>query len=242
MPDRLNRLEPPVSSPLRDYQERMTTINNEERRCALCGKASFQGVVVDAERSGSADLDLRPPPDQRATIAQWVQECPHCGYCAPAIDEHVAGADETARSPAYRALRSEGEALPLVVRLVCASTMLFHADRLVEAAETALWAAWAADDAGAEEEAVRARRRTLDLLDELRERGEHYIADEHAETLVMVDIARRAGEFGRADHLLDGLAAVDDPRFSALVAFQRKRVAEHDTGRYTIAEASGAGL
>lgn len=219
----------------------MTTITTEERRCILCGKASSQGIVVDADRSGSADLDLRPPPDQRDTIAHWVQECPHCGYCAPAIDEHVAGADETAKSPAYRALRSEGEAPPLVVRLLCASTMLLHADRLVEATETALWAAWAADDAGAREDARRARRRTLDLLDELRGRREHYIADENAETLVMVDIARRAGEFERADRLLDALSAVDDPRFSALVAFQRNRVAANDTGRYTIAEASGAG-
>ncbi len=219
----------------------MTTITTEERRCILCGEASSQGIVVDADRSGSADLDLRPPPDQRDTIVHWVQECPHCGYCAPAIDEHVAGADETAKSPAYRALRSESEAPPLVVRLLCASTMLLHADRLVEATETALWAAWAADDAGAGEDARRARRRTLDLLDELRGRKEHYIADENAETLVMVDIARRAGEFERADRLLDALSAVDDPRFSALVAFQRSKVAANDTGRYTIAEASGAG-
>ncbi len=219
----------------------MTTINNEERRCALCGETSFQGVVVDAERSGSADLDLRPPPDQRDTIAHWVQECPHCGYCAPAIDDHVTGADETAKSPAYRALRSEGDASPLVVRLLCASTMLLHADRLVEATETALWAAWAADDAGDADDARRARRRTLDLLDELQGRGEHYIADENAENLVMVDIARRSGEFDRADRLLDRLAAVDDPRFSALVAFQRERVAAHDTDRYTIADASRAG-
>ncbi|HOT93797.1 MAG TPA: hypothetical protein PK089_01210 [Methanoregulaceae archaeon] len=219
----------------------MTAITTGERRCALCGQASVQAVLVDAGRSGSADLDLRPPPDQRGTIAHWVQECPHCGYCAPAIDERVDGAEETVQSPAYRALRNGGDLPPLVVRLLCASTMLFHAGRLVEAAETALWAAWAADDAGATEEARRARRRTLDLLDELRSRGEHYIADEGAEGLVMVDIARRAGEFDRAERLLDGLAAVDDPRFAALVAFQRGRVAARDRARYTIAEAAGGG-
>ena len=219
----------------------MTTITSEERQCALCGGASPQGIVLDAERSGSADLDLRPPPEQRDTIAHWVQECPHCGYCAPAIDESVVGAAETVASPEYRALRSEAGAPALVVRLLCASTMLEHADRLVEATETALWAAWAADDEGADDEAVRARRRTLDLLDELRLRGEHYIGDSNAETLVMVDVARRAGEFERADRLLDALEAVDDPRFGALVRFQRERIGARDTGRYTIAEAaSGA--
>ncbi len=229
-----------VHPPAGAIQEAMTTITSEVRRCALCGTVSPQGIVLDAERSGSADLDLRPPPEQRDTIAHWVQECPHCGYCAPAIDENVAGAAETAASPAYRSLRSETGAPELVVRLLCASTMLEHANRFVEATETALWAAWAADDAGDREEAERARRRTLDLLDELRLRDEHYIGDPNAETLVMVDVARRAGDFERAGGLLDELAAVDDPRFGALVAFQRERIGARDTGRYTIAEAAGA--
>ena len=217
----------------------MTTISTEERRCALCGKLSPQALVLDANREGSADLDLRPPPEQRETIAHWVQECPHCGYCAPAIDEVTEGAEEALASPAYRALRTESRGSTLVVRLLCASTMLEHAHRLLEATETALWAAWAADDAGELEDAKRARRRTLDLLDELHRRGEHYLEDPNAETLVMIDVARRAGEFERAEGLLEELAEVDDPRFGALVVFQRERIRARDTERHTIAEASG---
>ncbi|MEN6342224.1 MAG: hypothetical protein ABFC89_06650, partial [Methanospirillum sp.] len=189
----------------------MATIATEEKRCAVCGKTSVQGFVADAGREGSADLDLRPPPDQRETIAHWVQECPHCGYCGLSLEEPTTGAAEVVASEGYRALREETKP-ELVVRLLCASTLLEHADRWVEAAETALWAAWAADDAGADEEAVRARHRTLDLLDEIRRRGEHYIEDPGAETLVMVDVARRAGAFERAAGLLDSLGGVDDPR------------------------------
>ena len=215
----------------------MATIATEEKRCAVCGKTSVQGFVADAGREGSADLDLRPPPDQRETIAHWVQECPHCGYCGLTLEEPTAGAAEVVASEGYRALR-EGTEPELVVRLLCASTLLEHADRWVEAAETALWAAWAADDASADEDAVRARRRTLDLLDEVRRRGEHYIDNPEAETLVMVDVARRAGEFERAADLLDGLGGVGDPRFAAIVAFQRERLAARDTRRYTVEEAS----
>lgn len=217
----------------------MATIATEEKRCAVCGKTSVQGFVADAGREGSADLDLRPPPDQRETIQHWVQECPHCGYCGLSLEEPTEGAAEVMASDGYRALREKPNP-ELVVRLLCASTLLEHADRWVEATETSLWAAWAADDAGADEDAVRARRRTLDLLDEVRRRGEHYIDNPEAETLVMIDIARRGGEFGRAAELLDGLDAVDDPRFAAIVAFQRDRVAARDTGRYTVAEASRA--
>jgi hypothetical protein len=217
----------------------MATIATEEKRCAVCGKTSVQGFVAEAGREGSADLDLRPPPAQRETIAHWVQACPHCGYCGLTLEEPTAGAAEVVASEEYRAVR-EGSGPELVSRLVCASTLLEHADRWVEAAETAIWAAWAADDAGADEDAGRARRRALDLLDEARRRGEHYIANPDAETLVMADLARRAGEFGRAAELLDGLAAVGDPRFAAIVAFQRGRLAALDTGRYTVEEASRA--
>ncbi len=217
----------------------MATIATEEKRCAVCGKTSVQGFVADAGREGSADLDLRPPPDQRETIAHWVQECPHCGYCGLSLEEPTTGAAEVVASEGYRALREETKP-ELVVRLLCASTLLEHADRWVEAAETALWAAWAADDAGADEEAVRARHRTLDLLDEIRRRGEHYIEDPGAETLVMIDVARRAGAFERAAGLLDSLGGVDDPRFAAIVAFQRDRIKARDTHRYTVAEASRA--
>ena len=215
----------------------MATIATEEKRCAVCGKTSVQGFVADAGREGSADLDLRPPPDQRETIVHWVQECPHCGYCGLSLEEPTAGAAEVIASEGYRALR-EAANPELVVRLLCASTLLEHADRWVEATETSLWAAWAADDAGADQEAARARRRVLDLLAEVRRRGEHYIENPEAETLVMIDVARRAGEFGRAAALLDELGGVDDPRFSAIVAFQRGRLAVGDTGRYTVAEAS----
>jgi hypothetical protein len=216
----------------------MATIATEEKVCAVCGKTSVQGFVADAGRQGPADLDLRPPPDQRETIAHWVQECPHCGYCGVTLEEPTAGAGEVMASEEYRAIREEPGNPELVVRLLCASTLLEHAERWVEAAETALWAAWAADDAGEAESAARARRRALDLLAEVRLRGEHYIEDPDAETLVMADLARRAGAFDRAATLLDGLTAVGDPRFAAIVAFQRDRLAALDTGRYTVEEAS----
>lgn len=214
----------------------MATIGTEEKRCGVCHKASAQGFVVDAGRQGSADLDLRPPADQRETIAHWVQECPHCGYCGLSLDEPVVGAAERMASDEYMSIRAKpGPAL--VVRLLCASTLLEHADRWVEAAETAIWAAWAAADAGAGEEASRARRRALDLLAEARRRGEHYIEDPAAEALVMADLARRAGEFERALTYLNGLEAIDDLRFAALVAFQQQRIAAGDTAGYTVEEA-----
>ena len=174
----------------------MATIATEEKRCAVCGKTSVQGFVADAGREGSADLDLRPPPDRRETIAHWVKECPHCRVLRPdprGADGRGCGRDRVGGLPGAPREVEPGPRGPTPLRLDPARAR----GAVVEAAETALWAAWAADDVGDGRGRRRPRRRALDLLAEVRHRGERYILPD-AETLVMADVARRAGEFGRA--------------------------------------------
>ena len=146
----------------------------------------------------------------------------------------MVGSDE------YLALlnRSEEYGSRLIGQFLCASALFEHAGNLIEAALTALHAAWAADDSGGgEEEAVLARKRVLHLVDALHARGEHLDRDPVTETMRMIDVARRAGEFDRADRLIAELAHVEDPFFRTLVAFQRGRVEAGDTKVHTVKEA-----
>lgn len=216
----------------------MTTELTEECRCAICGKVSLQGIIASTSAFGSPDLDFRPPPMERETIDHWVQECPHCGYCAPELDQSIAGAAAVIASEEYGMIRKRRGDLPLFGRFLCASFLFEQAGCLVEAAATALYAAWAADDADdAEEEAVRARQRVLALIDELHARGEQYGDDPATEALLMVDVSRRSGAFDRARQLIAELAGVEDPLFQALVAFQREKVEAGDMQRYTVEQA-----
>ena len=200
----------------------MTTQSAVESSCAVCGRVSTQGVIMSTNAFGSPDLDLRPPPMERFTIDHWVQECPHCGYCAPEIEEPIAGGAEVVGSGEYLAILNapDGDDSRLVSRFLCASALFEHAGLLAEAAHEALHAAWAADDSeGGEEEAVLARKRVITLVDELHAQGRHLEKDPVSETMRMIDVARRAGESGRANQLIAELANVEDPFFRTLVPF-----------------------
>lgn len=218
----------------------MTTQSAGVFYCAVCGWGSLQGVIMSTSGFGSPDLDLRPPPLARFTIDHWVQECPHCGYCAPEIGEKIPGAAKMVRSAEYIAtLKRRGKRdRRLLGQFLCASMLYENAGDLAAAARMSLCAAWAADDATeAKRAAQRARRRVLDLVGRLHARGGQLHEDPAWESIQMLDVARRAREFDRAKSLVAELAEVGTEPFPALVAFQRERIAERDTGAHTIQEA-----
>ena len=218
----------------------MTTQSADVFYCAVCGWGSLQGVITSTSGFGSPDLDLRPPPLERFTIDHWVQECPHCGYCAPEIGEKIPKAARMVRSKKYlAALDRRGKRDKRLIRqFLCASMLYENAGDLAAAARLSLCAAWAADDATeAKRAAQRARRRVLDLVERLHAQGGHLYEDPAWDSMQMLDIARRAREFDRAKSLIAELAEVGTEPFPTLVAFQRERIADRDTAAYTISEA-----
>lgn len=130
----------------------------------------------------------------------------------------------------------------LVRQFLCASMLYENAGDLVAAARMALCAAWASDDAKeAKRAAQRARRRVLELVEHLHARSGTLNEDPACDTVQMLDVARRAKEFGRAKRLIAELAGFGMEPFPALVAFQRARVEARDTGAYTIQTAMELG-
>lgn len=218
----------------------MTTQAADAFQCAICDRVSIQGVIMSTNAFGSPDLDLRPPPMERYTIDHWVQECPHCGYCAPEISKRITGAGKVVRSKHYRGIlkkpRKGGSSL--INQFLCASALYEHAGDMAAATWMSLFAAWTADDATrGKAKAVRARTRVLDLVDRLHAQGGHLHEDPVWDAMQMIDVARRAKEFGRAKSLIAELAEVETEPFPALVAFQGERVTARDTAAYTFKEA-----
>ena len=99
--------------------------------------------------------------------------------------------------------------------------------RQAEAAEAVLQAAWALDDAG--QDASDLRRRAMALW------GNPASTED---ALRLLDMQRRAGDFTAAQARADALdGAAGDENTAAILAFQRARIAEGDTGRHMISSA-----
>ena len=190
--------------------------------CAVCGtpaRPPFRAPSAEL----APDLDLRPGEPTRSTLLNWIATCRRCGASAPDLSAMPNGAGDFVRSAGYKTLRTTGPAMPaLRWAYLCE-----HLGRRAEAAEATLQAAWALDDAG--QDAAEVRRRAVALW------GEPQGTED---TLRLVDVLRRAGDFAAAEARAATLDdAAQDENTAAILAFQRARIAEGDTGRHMISSA-----
>jgi hypothetical protein len=190
--------------------------------CAVCGSAA-RAPFRPPPAELAPDLDGRPGEPTRSTLPQWVATCRRCGASGPDLSRLPDGAGDVVRSEAYRALRTPGPQMPALRWACICETLGSHA----EAAEAVLQAAWALDDAGQDASAL--RRRVISLWGEP-------VSTEDA--LRLLDMQRRAGDFAAASARADALdGAAGDENTAAILAFQRARIAESDTGRHMISSA-----
>ena len=195
--------------------------------CAVCG------AVVRPEFKAPApelapDLDFRPGEPTRSTLRRWVAECSGCGAAAPNLAALTPADVEVVRSdPEYAALRTQAPAFARGF-LLWALLSQQRGDGWA-AAEALLQAAWAADDA---EEAGWARNWRLQA-------AEHWPGSREIQPrLCLVDIARRAGDFPRAAAVAEALAEEGmDENSAAILAFQRRLIADRETGRQLMSSA-----
>jgi len=210
----------------------MTTLYPVSVQCAVCGQRSNQTGIGSSNQMGAPDLDLRPPEMLRSTLPHWVQECPHCGYVAPSLEEVSESEAQVVRSAPYRTLLADA-ALPPHARRFLLRAMILEdgAGDLPEAAEETLHAAWAAEDANRPDLAASLRRDAVAL----------YRAGPAVNTdiaLRIVDMLRRAGDFEGAGQQAGELGEHDlDEAMAEVLAFQQKLIAAQDDRRYTIGSA-----
>ncbi len=213
-----------------------------ETECSQCGLTSLQKAITSPERSGLPDLDTRPPEDLRSSLPYWVQRCPNCGYCAPAIDRDYPLAIAVIHRPEYQTLLRK-RSLPQLARSFLAWAMIQQASSEdLSAGWSALHAAWACDDAGKPAAAVQCRQQALASFERSHGRGKALpgFEDPGAEEIFLADLYRRTGQFERA---IEASRKGLDKRPSLVIA----RTLEHeiilatgkDDGRHSLSEVTG---
>lgn len=218
----------------------MTTLVAVEVTCAICGAQQAVTVVGSTNSVGPMDLDTRPPETKRSTLHAWVHECEECGYVAADLGD-AAEARQTA--PLWHAYLSElnrADRPRIASRFVCRSLFDEAAGQHASAGWRRLHAAWACDDAELADEARVQRLAALECFERARAAGQRVLRSvTGGDEVVLADLARRAGDFARAEaYVAAGLARAGVPtQATRWLLFQRQLAVARDTGRHTVKEA-----
>jgi hypothetical protein len=224
----------------------MTTFAPFDVVCTLCGRVTEQYRITSTSIFGPPDLDLRPGPLKRSTMYMWLQQCRHCRYVSPDLSQPEQGAAEIVTSREYHRVGMgwdpQARAVPFLRRSILDEAF---GDPLA-AGEHALWAAWACDDARDRDVAAEMRLRSAGLFRHALTTRQLHLHDQMTLKIRLVDIHRRAGQWGEAVALADEVLSI--PELEAfqrsVVAFGRAAADRGDRARYTIGDVnngSGAG-
>ena len=219
----------------------MTTMFPALKLCAACGETSEHMLISSTSSFGSMDLDTMPPPLARDTLAQEIQRCPSCGYCAPDISE-VTGLDVDLfnDSDYQEVLKGSSGKPPLAREFEAAALLATRAARHADAGWFLLKAAWACDDEQAEADARAFRMKTLESWSLASSSAQSFAADATSEALIKVDITRRSLLFVEAMKLVEAQPVPDDEILAAILSFERHLSKMEDDDSHTVDEAVAA--
>lgn len=175
----------------------MTTMNEIEVRCAVCGLLGRKAVLTSTSSFGPPDLDLRPQGPARWALEFEVQRCDSCGYCAGSIGQAPLGAHGTVESAVYREVLERSKLPRLARSLFCAALVSEGAGEPEAAGWRFLQAAWACDDKNSRGQARICRERSAEMFARALETGEAEAPQAVVLTL-SADLWRRAGRFDQA--------------------------------------------
>ena len=214
-----------------------TTLGRIEVACAVCSIKSEQTVIGSTNTMGAPDLDLRPAEMQRSTMEFWVQECPHCGYCAGDLAQGTPAAAAVVKSPAYQAQLKNPLFPPLANRFLCAMLVSDQSGRIESAIRSAHCAAWACDDAEKPAEAKHSRTFARERLQKLKAEGKSLYDQTGADAVLLSDLARRCEDFDATiASAREGIALGPESIVAAVLAFEIQLAEQKDARCHTLGE------
>jgi hypothetical protein len=221
----------------------VTTTSEVDVRCAVCGTLSRQRRIDSTSAFGPPDLDLRPNGPARWALPFRVQRCRSCGYCWHSLGEAPLGAADTVASEAYVGVLERSRMPRLARMFFCAALVAEGAEDRESAGWRFAEAAWACDDAGAEQQARTCRERAAESFRSALEWGEHDAGAAVGNALV-ADLLRRARRFDSslvacddAEHALAGREDEDAESTGQVIAFIRGLCEAGDDHAHHVAEA-----
>lgn len=217
----------------------MTTIFERSATCAYCGAKNDVLELGSTNAFGSMDLDMRPPPMQRDTLAQQIQRCQECGYCAPDIEKQV-GRDGSLGSPDYQAILADGSYPDLARMYIAHASLAESSGDLVAAVSAHRNAAWACDDHEDRyaDSSRKCRNEALRLMKALHLSGQSFTNDHVTDAILELDLLRRSGQY--ADALVRATALLDSAlpeMLQTISAFQQRLAAAGDSSCCKVSDA-----
>ena len=208
----------------------MTTFAKNMTCCSVCGSAVESTVVISTNSFGASDLDMRPAPMMRWLINTWVQKCPECGYAAQNINDPCPVSRYFLNTESYKTcagIKFKGD-LPIAF---FQQAMIAHDAKKTEEEFNALkYAAWACDDLGDSENAVKMRSMALVPLERL-------LQNKHKDDMFIVhaDMMRRAGLFSRVIFEYEN-KELEDELLNQLLHFEVQKAHEEDDAVYKVSD------
>ncbi|MDM8000256.1 MAG: hypothetical protein QUS33_09710 [Dehalococcoidia bacterium] len=202
-------------------------------KCAICGRRSKQWTLLSTTFGGAPGLDCRP-----AELHEpHVERCPHCGYCAPRIENGEHTLQDVVNSESYRSRLTNPDFPEEANSHLCWSFINGNQGDLVGAAFACLEAAWACDDVSLAEGARNCRLKAVAMFEKAREEGLSFSSQVGAEEALLADLLRRSGDFGRAlDYCAAGLKRSPGRIIAAVLRLEETLIARHDIAHHTVGE------
>ena len=217
----------------------MTEIFELSVTCGHCGAVNEAIELASTNAFGSMDLDMRPPPMERDTLAQQIHRCQGCGYCAPDLEEWF-GSDGLLESADYRA-HLANEDFPDLARKFIAYAFLAEASgNLGEAAWAYRSAAWVCDDQADKyaDSARECRNEVLRLMKALHQDGRSFTDELITDAILELDLLRRSGQHDEAMSRARALSSTALPdMLHSISALQLRLAAAGDSACYTVSDA-----
>ena len=216
----------------------MTTMQVCTATCGVCGFEQQVRVLTSTNAFGSPDLDLRPPPMKRETIALRIQRCDGCGYCAASLDEGSPQMKSMIESSEYQ-LQLENPDFPgLANSFLCGAMLHEAAGEINLAAIHLVFAAWACDDRGSTTAAAHCRNAAEAMIVRTNESGQPFCEEgDGATDCLRVDLLRRAGRGADAMKIIHAaLPKVTNDILRKVLTFQTALIKRRDMGCYTVSD------
>jgi hypothetical protein len=212
----------------------MTVFISHDQRCGHCGRTSSHPVMTGSTHSGIPDLDFRPAELARSSMFAWLQQCPHCGYCAPDIS--AAPADPAVLDSAQYRKALSREDFPEVARRFLAHAVASSPSRPLQAAQAFLHAAWICDDHQLVRQAAICRQLSASWF--LRCKPFASNVEGLSTATVLVDVLRRCGRFAEAARECRALLSQPalPPALRAILSFALGLIGRRDARCHSAAE------
>ena len=216
----------------------MTKLAFKTVTCAVCGRTFPISKMMSSNQMGLSDLDMRPAKMLRHTMSYWVTCCYSCAYCSDDIEKIESELIPVVLSKEYHDTFSAVGYSAQASYFRCKALLDTKRQHYNDAFWATMHAAWTCDDQGDAREARFCRLDALRLFKVAKHAGQEIHGDEENESLLFIDILRRAERFDEAQAEIDILRnRSKDATIRKILDYQDYLVIGHDISAHTIDDA-----